>query len=59
LSAHRFRTSSFYPKPGYARGVQIDIDAARDRPCATPLKSAIVADSREALRALLPLLAQK
>ncbi len=45
----------FYPKPGAARGVQIDIDAARIG-LRYPVEVGIVADSREALQKLLPML---
>jgi len=48
----------YYPKPGQARGVQIDID-----PCRIgwryPVEAGIVSDSRLALQQLLPLLERK
>jgi pyruvate dehydrogenase (quinone) len=48
----------FYPKPGQARTVQIDIDPAR-LGLRHPTDVGLVGDSREVLRALLPLLHRK
>ena len=45
----------FYPKPGAARGVQIDVDSARIG-LRYPVEVGIVADSRETLQRLLPML---
>jgi len=45
----------FYPKPGQARGVQIDLDPARIG-LRYPVEVGLVGDSRRTLRALLPLL---
>jgi pyruvate dehydrogenase (quinone)/pyruvate oxidase len=45
----------FLPKPGQARGVQIDLDPARIG-LRYPVEVGVVGDSRAALRALLPLL---
>ena len=45
----------FYPKPGDARAVQIDIDPARIG-LRYPVEVGLVADSRRTLNALLPLL---
>ncbi len=45
----------FLPKPGQARGVQIDIDAARIG-LRYPVEAGVVGDSRVALQKLLPLL---
>lgn len=48
----------FYPKPGQARGVQIDLDAARIG-LRYPVEVGLVGDSRRTLQALLPLLQRK
>jgi len=53
-----FPYSEFLPKPGQARGVQIDIDPAR-MSLRYPMEVNLVGDSAATLRALLPLLAQK
>ena len=45
----------FYPKPGQARGVQIDFDPARIG-LRYPVEVGLVGDSRRTLQALLPLL---
>nr|WKF60864.1 Putative thiamine pyrophosphate-containing protein YdaP [Paraburkholderia busanensis] len=47
-----------YPKPGAARGVQIDIDAGRIG-LRFPVEVGLVGDTKETLRALLPMLRQK
>jgi pyruvate dehydrogenase (quinone)/pyruvate oxidase len=48
----------FYPKPGQARAVQIDVDPARIG-LRYPVEVGLVGDSRRTLAALLPLLARK
>ncbi|WP_439409669.1 thiamine pyrophosphate-requiring protein [Bradyrhizobium sp. DASA03076] len=53
-----FPYSEFLPKPGAARGVQIDIDGAR-LSLRYPMEVNIVGDSSVALQALLPHLQQK
>ncbi|MGY4466895.1 thiamine pyrophosphate-dependent acetolactate synthase large subunit-like protein [Bradyrhizobium sp. LB9.1b] len=53
-----FPYSEFLPKPGSARGVQIDIDGAR-LSLRYPMEINIVGDSSATLQALLPLLQQK
>ncbi|MBR0994564.1 thiamine pyrophosphate-requiring protein [Bradyrhizobium japonicum] len=53
-----FPYSEFLPKPGAARGVQIDIDGAR-LSLRYPMEVNIVGDSSLALQALLPHLQQK
>jgi pyruvate dehydrogenase (quinone) len=53
-----FPYSEFLPKPGDARGVQIDIDGAR-LSLRYPMEVSMVGDSAVTLRALLPLLEQK
>jgi pyruvate dehydrogenase (quinone)/pyruvate oxidase len=45
----------FYPKPGQARGIQIEIDPARIG-LRYPVEVGLVGDSRRTLQALLPLL---
>jgi len=50
--------SEFLPKPGQARGIQIDIDP-RNLGLRYPTEINLVGDSRETLAALLPLLEQK
>ena len=52
-----FPYSEFLPKPGSARGVQIDIDGANVS-LRYPMEYSLVGDSAETLRALLPLLKQ-
>lgn len=53
-----FPYSEFLPKEGQARGVQIDIDG-RMLAIRYPMEVALVGDSQETLRALLPLLQRK
>jgi len=53
-----FPYAEFLPKPGQARGVQIDIDG-RMLSIRYPMDVALVGDSAETLRALLPLLRHK
>ncbi len=53
-----FPYSEFLPKPGTARGVQIDLDATR-LSLRYPMEVSMVGDSATALRALLPMLEQK
>ena len=53
-----FPYSEFLPKPGEARGVQIDLDATR-LSLRYPMEVSMVGDSATALRALLPMLEQK
>ncbi|MDB5361175.1 MAG: thiamine pyrophosphate enzyme-like binding region [Rhodospirillales bacterium] len=53
-----FPYSEFLPKPGAARGVQIDIDGTR-LSLRYPMEVNMVGDSAVTLRALLPLLEQK
>jgi len=53
-----FPYSEFLPKEGKARGVQIDIDGRRLN-LRYPMEIGLVGDSRDTLRALLPLLEQK
>ncbi|HEY7888648.1 MAG TPA: thiamine pyrophosphate-requiring protein [Steroidobacteraceae bacterium] len=53
-----FPYSEFLPKPGSARGVQIDIDGSR-LSLRYPMEVNIVGDSATALRALVPLLDEK
>jgi pyruvate dehydrogenase (quinone) len=53
-----FPYSEFLPEPGQARGVQIDI-AGRMLSIRYPMELSLVGDSRETLRALLPLLVRK
>ncbi len=53
-----FPYSEFLPKPGHARGVQIDIDG-RMLGIRYPMEVNLVGDSGETLRALLPLLRRK
>jgi pyruvate dehydrogenase (quinone) len=53
-----FPYSEFLPKEGQARGVQIDRDA-RKLSIRYPMEVNLVGDSRETLRALLPLLEHK
>ncbi len=53
-----FPYSEFLPKPGDARGVQIDIDGA-NLSLRYPMEVNLIGDSGATLRALLPLLEQK
>jgi pyruvate dehydrogenase (quinone) len=53
-----FPYSEFLPAPGTARGVQIDIDG-RMLSLRYPMDVNLVGDSRETIRALLPLLRRK
>ena len=53
-----FPYSEFLPKPGVARGVQIDIDGSR-LSLRYPMEINMVGDSATTLRALLPMLQQK
>jgi pyruvate dehydrogenase (quinone) len=53
-----FPYSEFLPKPGKARGVQIDIDG-RMLSIRYPMELSLIGDSRETLRALLPRLVRK
>jgi pyruvate dehydrogenase (quinone) len=53
-----FPYSEFLPKPGGARGVQIDLDGTR-LSLRYPMEVNMVGDSAATLRALLPLLDQK
>lgn len=48
----------FYPKPGAARGIQLDVDAVRIG-LRYPVEVGLVGDSRRGLEALLPLLQKK
>jgi pyruvate dehydrogenase (quinone) len=48
----------FYPRPGQARGVQIDIDPVRIG-LRYPVEVGLVGDARRTLQALLPLLRRK
>jgi pyruvate dehydrogenase (quinone) len=52
-----FPYMEFYPKPGQARAVQIDIDPTRIG-LRYPVEVGLVGDSRRTLQALLPLLKQ-
>ncbi len=52
-----FPYSEFLPKPGDARGVQIDIDGARVS-LRYPMEFSLIGDSKKTLAALLPLLEQ-
>ncbi|MEO8937352.1 MAG: thiamine pyrophosphate-requiring protein [Burkholderiaceae bacterium] len=52
-----FPYSEFLPKPGDARGVQIDIDGA-NLSLRYPMEYSLVGDSKQTLAALLPLLEQ-
>ncbi len=53
-----FPYSEFLPKPGSARGVQIDIDGA-NLSLRYPMEVNLIGDSAATLRALLPMLRQK
>ncbi len=52
-----FPYSEFLPKPGKARGVQIDIDGANVS-LRYPMEYSLIGDSKKTLAALLPLLEQ-
>ena len=52
-----FPYSEFLPKPGDARGVQIDIDGANVS-LRYPMEYSLIGDSKETLAALLPLITQ-
>jgi pyruvate dehydrogenase (quinone) len=52
-----FPYSEFLPRPGDARGVQIDIDGA-NLSLRYPMEYSLIGDSQETLAALLPLLVQ-
>ncbi len=53
-----FPYSEFLPKPGQARGVQVDLDG-KMLSIRYPMEAALQGDSRETLRALIPLLRRK
>lgn len=53
-----FPYSEFLPKEGQARGVQIDVDG-RMLAIRYPMEVALVGDSKETLRALMPMLQRK
>lgn len=53
-----FPYSEFLPKPGQAKGIQIDIDG-RLLSIRYPMDVSLIGDSRETIRALLPLLTRK
>ncbi len=53
-----FPYSEFLPKEGQARGIQIDIDG-RMLSLRYPMELALIGDSKQSLRALLPLLKRK
>jgi pyruvate dehydrogenase (quinone) len=55
LVGSAFPYSEFLPKPGSARGVQIDINGA-NLSLRYPMEYSMIGDSAETLRALLPLL---
>jgi pyruvate dehydrogenase (quinone)/pyruvate oxidase len=50
-----FPYMEFYPKPGSARGVQLDVDPERIG-LRYPVEAGLVGDTRETLRQLLPLI---
>lgn len=54
----RFPYLEYYPKPGQARTVQIDLDASHIG-LRTPVEVGLLGDSRSTLQALLPLLDRK
>jgi pyruvate dehydrogenase (quinone)/pyruvate oxidase len=58
IAGSSFPYIEFLPEPGQARGVQIDIDAARIG-LRYPVEIGLVGDTRRTLAALLPLLEQK
>src|SRR5690606_25173567 len=53
-----FPYAEFLPREGQARAVQIDVDGSR-LGLRYPIEVGLVGDSRQTLRALLPLLAHK
>ncbi|HEX6819875.1 MAG TPA: thiamine pyrophosphate-dependent enzyme [Ktedonobacterales bacterium] len=53
-----FPYAGYLPKPGHARGVQIDIDQTR-LGLRYPIEAGLVGDAQATLRALLPLLQRK
>ncbi|QBD78690.1 thiamine pyrophosphate-requiring protein [Ktedonosporobacter rubrisoli] len=53
-----FPYSEFLPKEGQARGIQIDIDG-RMLSLRYPMELALIGDSKQSLRALIPLLRRK
>jgi pyruvate dehydrogenase (quinone) len=53
-----FPYSEWLPKPGQARGVQIDLDG-RMLSIRYPMECALVGDAKESLKALLPLLQRR
>jgi pyruvate dehydrogenase (quinone)/pyruvate oxidase len=53
-----FPYMEFYPKPGHARGVQLDLDPARIG-LRYPVEVGLIGDSQRTLQALLPLLERK
>ncbi len=57
-SDHRFPYIEFYPKPGQARCVQIDVDGARIG-LRYPVEVGLVSQASEALRRLIPYLQRK
>ena len=58
IAGTSFPYLEFYPKPGQARGVQIDLDAARIG-LRYPVEVGLVGHCWDVLRALLPLLEKK
>ncbi|RYF75449.1 MAG: pyruvate oxidase, partial [Cytophagaceae bacterium] len=54
----RFPYLEYYPKPGQARTIQIDLDPTHIG-LRTPVEVGLLGDSRSTLRALLPLLERK
>jgi pyruvate dehydrogenase (quinone) len=58
IAGSSFPYIEFYPKPGQAKTVQIDIDPARIG-LRYPADVGLVGDCRDVLRALLPLIAHK
>lgn len=53
-----FPYAEFLPKPGQARGIQIDIDG-RMLSIRYPMELALIGDSKQSLQALIPLLQRK
>lgn len=58
IAGSSFPYMEFYPKPGQAKGVQIDIDATRIG-LRYPVEVGLVGDCRDILHALLPLVEKK
>ncbi|MGE3541246.1 MAG: thiamine pyrophosphate-dependent enzyme [Candidatus Tectimicrobiota bacterium] len=58
IAGSSFPYLEFYPKPGQARTIQIDLDPARIG-LRYPVDVGLVGDCREVLQALLPLLTRK